>query len=299
VWPHLMPGSPPSAFTTDDPSDCSRTTGLLGAAGHRRDPETLRELRSSATYVEPGPVPLQDGSHCPARSSASASAVTSGGRRAGRRSLAWTDEQADCTGRRRASWTRSGRTGSKTTSAIGGRTRSGLSNASCTQAQQDPSEARRADRHDPGRARRLRSWSHGDPPSPRPARPGRSAGRGSCMNSGVTKLVDVADQLGYASTARCQAPGAHPAAGSGVLRPPRLRLRRPGRLALHVDAPLRHGERSVAGVPVAAEFNPGSDACPQSRARSAGASTMPESAIGSVAAPCVPPDWASQTSDHG
>jgi hypothetical protein len=104
VWPHLMPGSPPSAFSAHDP---------IRLLAHNLDfwippvteviQATLGEFPVVSNGVEPGAVQLQDGSFLEG-------AVLGGPRQGGdvwcgedeaAEALAWTIEEADGTGRLR------------------------------------------------------------------------------------------------------------------------------------------------------------------------------------------------------
>jgi hypothetical protein len=104
VWPHLMPASPPSAFTRNDPIKLlSHNLDFWLPAVNQVVQETLREFPIVDNGVQPGPVPLIDGSVL--------EGATLGGPRKGgdiwtgetdaAEALAWTVEEADRTGRLR------------------------------------------------------------------------------------------------------------------------------------------------------------------------------------------------------
>jgi hypothetical protein len=105
VWRHLMPGSPPSAFTRDDPIRMlAHSLDFWLPAVAEVIHETLDEFPLVSNGVTPGPVPLIDGSHLPG-------AIMVGPRRGGdiwsgeddaAEALEGTVEHADRTGQLRA-----------------------------------------------------------------------------------------------------------------------------------------------------------------------------------------------------
>jgi hypothetical protein len=100
VWPHLMPGSPPSAFTRDDPIRMlAHSLDFWLPAVTEVIQATLGEFPLVNNGITPGPVPLEDGSILPGAimgEPCKGGDIWTGEDEAAE-ALAWTVEEADRT----------------------------------------------------------------------------------------------------------------------------------------------------------------------------------------------------------